>query len=159
MSLNKNNLDDENKQKLKDGIIVSKKQLIGYAIYEAIVCRSYAKIPVSIEYMIRDINIVCNKYFEKISDDYCYKSFDTVTDIEDFIKKELMSRDSFKQLNLSSYEFDNDISYDDTNRPNCGNKQLDDFIDLDAYARNLSYDLLVDSFDIDYSSFKRREVE
>ena len=52
MSLNINNLDEENKEKLKNGIIVSRKQLIGYAIYEAIVCRSFAKIPVSIEYMI-----------------------------------------------------------------------------------------------------------
>ena len=62
MSINKRELDKENKQKLQDGIIVSQKELIGYAIYEAITCRQYIKVPVSIDYMIRDMN--ASKYLE-----------------------------------------------------------------------------------------------
>lgn len=154
MSLNINNLDEENKEKLKNGIIVSRKQLIGYAIYEAIVCRSFAKIPVSIEYMIRDINCVCDKYFERICNDYDCKTFKTLEELETFIKNKLMVLDSFKQLNISSYEFNNSVSYDDEHRLVSGDEKMDDFVDLDAYARNLSYDLLMDNLDINFSSFK-----
>ncbi len=154
MSLNINNLDSENKQKLENGIIVSKKTLIGYAIYEAIVCRSYPKIPINIDYLIRDLNLICDKFFEKITDDYCCKTFKNIEEIEYFINQEIMCLNSFKELNLSTYEFNVGVNIDNSDRKSCKDKILDDFIDLGAYSRNLAHDLFIDYLDIDYTSFK-----
>lgn len=82
MSISKENLDNENKEKLKNGIVVSQKELIGYAIYEAITCRKYAKIPISIDFMIRDINFICENEFERITDDFYCKTFKNINEIE-----------------------------------------------------------------------------
>lgn len=153
MSINKRELDKENKQKLQDGIIVSQKELIGYAIYEAIICRQYIKVPVSIDYMIRDMNVICESEFEKVTEDFYCKTFKNVNEIERWIKEHLMALDSFKQLNISEYEFNNKITCESDIRLRCEDNKLNDFTDLGAYARNLAHDLLREYLDIDYRSF------
>lgn len=153
MSINKRELDKENKQKLQDGIIVSQKELIGYAIYEAITCRQYIKVPVSIDYMIRDMNAICESEFEKVTEDFYCKTFKNVNEIERWIKEHLMVLDSFKQLNISEYEFNKKITCESDIRLRCADNRLNDFTDLGAYARNLAHDLLREYLDIDYRSF------
>lgn len=153
MSINKRELDKENKQKLQDGIIVSQKELIGYAIYEAITCRQYIKVPVSIDSMIRDMNAICESEFEKVTEDFYCKTFKNVNEIERWIKEHLMVLDSFKQLNISEYEFNKKITCESDIRLRCADNRLNDFTDLGAYARNLAHDLLREYLDIDYRSF------
>lgn len=153
MSIERNGLDKENQEKLKYGIIVSQKELVGYAIYEAITCRQYAKVPISIEYMIRDINYICEEQFEKIGKDYSSKTFKNVNELEKWIKENLMILESFKQLNISDYEFSKNITCESEYRLKCENEMLDDFTDLGAYARNLAHDLLRDYLSINYRSF------
>lgn len=153
MSINKKDLDEQNKEKLKEGIIVSQKELIGYAIYEAIVCRQFAKIPISIDYMIRDMNVICESEFERITNNFYCKTFKNVNEIEEWIKSHLMILDSFKQLNISDYEFSKKVTCESDIRLKCKNDKQDDFVDLGAYARNLTHDLLREYLDINYRSF------
>lgn len=153
MSINKKGLDKENKEKLEQGIVVGQKELIGYAIYEAIVCRNFAKVPISIDYMIRDMNVICESEFEKITNNFYCKTFKNVNEIEKWIKEHLMVLDSFKQLNISDYEFNKNITTESDIRLKCENDKLDDFTDLCAYSRNLAHDLLREYLDINYRSF------
>lgn len=157
MSINVKELDQENKMKLQDGIVVSQKELIGYAIYEAVTCRQYAKIPVSIDYMIRDMNVICESEFEKITDNFYCKTFKNVNEIEKWIKEHLMILDSFKQLNISEYEFNKKITCESDIRLSCKDDKLNDFTDLGAYARNLAHDLLRDYLDINFKSFWEKD--
>lgn len=153
MSIKKQELDKENKEKLQGGIIISQNELIGYAIYEAITCRQYVKVPISIDYMIRDMKVICESQFKKVTDNFYCKTFKNVNEIEEWIKNNLMVLDSFKELNISEYEFNKKITCESDIRLKCKDDKLDDFTDLGAYARNLAHDLLREYLDIDYRSF------
>lgn len=64
-----------------------------------------------------------------------------------------MILDSFKQLNISEYEFNRNITYESDVRLKCEDDKLNDFTDLGAYARNLAHDLIREYLDINFRSF------
>jgi len=68
-----------------------------------------------------------------------------------------MILDSFKQLNISEYEFNKNITCESDIRLSCEDDKLNDFTDLGAYARNLAHDLLRDYLDFNYRSFWEKD--
>lgn len=145
-------LDDENKDKLKYGIIVSDSELISTCIYEAIRCKEFPTIPRNVNFIIRDLNLVIDKEFDEISN-FKIKTFKTLHELYQWLEKHIKPLESIKQLNISDYEFNMGIDDIDSERITIKDEKLDDFVDIDAYILNIGHDLLLHSLQVDYRSF------
>lgn len=156
MALLKENLDKESLKDLEYGIIVSNSNLVSTVIYEAFHCKEFPTTPKGLDILVRDINLICERQFEKVGKNYSSMTFKTLEDLQKWLYKNIYPLESIKLLNISSYEFEIGISCDSITRAKCGDSKQDDFVDLDAFIRNVSHDLLVNRFSINFSSFYNR---
>ena len=156
MSIKLDELDNENKEKLKSGIIISSKNLLGYILLEASRCRTYWRVPRNISYIERDVKLVIKNQFTKSEwdSDFIYKEFKDYNDLMNWIEKNILELDSIKELNLSEYEFRRGINFGGV-RKATDNKVLNDFVDIYAFGRNVCQDLIRDYLEIDFSSFRK----
>lgn len=158
MSIELNNLDYENKKKLETGIIVSESDLIGNIVKESVRCKSFPSLAVSLPYIVRDVKLLVKEQFEDVGG-IKMKTFSYLEDLHKWLKTHLMNMDSINQLNVTEYEFEKGVSYSDTTRLKCNIPTKDDFVDIDAFIRNVAHDCFMDYLDINFTSFKLMDVQ
>jgi len=142
-------------------IIVNDSNLVANVIYEAIKCKSYPTLPRKIGIIVEKVTEIYKREFEKISDDFYCKEFQSVNELVNWLYETIFVIPEIQELNLSQSEFESGIAVDDTERDPfvftyryskpCA--EDDDFVGLDAFTRNLAHNLVRENVEIDYSSF------
>lgn len=124
-----------------------KKELIGAVAYCAY-RMSPNQNPRNMEVVMIKLNEIIDRDFSVMSSGFVYKEFQG--DFYDYIKDALMSIPEFIDWNRSQAEVDKGIEVDDPNRPPYGFVSMyskedwyTDFIDLDAFIRNVHKLLIV----------------
>ena len=160
MAISMYELDEENRERLKGGFIVSSHDFLANVMYEAIRCKSFPELPRHAYKLLDDVKEIFEKDCESMGDDFKYRKFKDVNEIKDWLYKNIFPLQEIQQLNISKDEWIKGVRDCESERPKwLGIKEYDDFIDLDAFIGNLAHDLLRDYLDIDYSSFYKKEVE
>lgn len=140
--------------------IISNKVVIGcvaYCIYRQAPMNKPRNVDKIIEHIKSYFINECKdkEHYFKCSDGYISFQIEE-KDVDNFINDMLFASEDFKNLNLSQYEVDNDIKYDDENRGKFAFvsrdtyiKEYYDFIDLDACIRNICNQLFWEFLDCD----------
>jgi len=154
MSLSKQDLEVTN-------ILVDGSRLVGAVIYTAIVCKSYPTLPRHVALIVDKVTEIYKKEFDKIAGDFYYKEFKTMVELESWVEEHILTIPEIIDLNLSQKEYDNGVKVDEdrkqytfVSRHSKPVIEEDDFIDLDAYCRNLVQFLIRENVRIDYSTFR-----
>jgi lambda repressor-like predicted transcriptional regulator len=135
--------------------------LVANVIYEAIRCKTYPTLPRKADIICDKVTFLYKQEFEKMSDDFYYRTFKTEYEIFEWLNKHIKPIQEIQELNLSQREFEKGVTVDDherdkyvfasrySNPPDI----KDDFVDLDAFIRNLQHDLILENINVDYSTF------
>ena len=160
MSLSKKELGLE-----EGNFIINGKELVANVIYEAITCKSYPTLPRNIETITNKVTELYKKEFKKFtlySEDYYTKTFKDYTELLDWLKDYILPIKEIQDLNLTENEIENGITdIEDRTRDKFVfssrySKAIpikEDFVDLDAYIRNLCHDLIREKIEINFSTF------
>jgi len=142
--------------------LINNKDLIACVIYQGIVCKTWPTLPRKADIIVQKLTTLCEESFERISDDFYLKEFHSYDDLCGWLKKELLSIFEIEELNLTHTEFEAGVKVHDESRagyvftdrysPPCLSN--DDFIDLDAFYRNVAHDLLRQRLPINFSTFR-----
>ena len=160
MAISMYELDEENKERLKGGFIVSSHDFAANVMYEAIRCKSFPELPRHAYKLLDDVKEVFEKDCESIGTEFKYRRFKDVNELKDWLCENIFPLREIQQLNITKDEWIKGARDCESERPKrLGIKEYDDFIDLDAFIRNLAHDLLRDYLDINYSSFYKKEAE
>lgn len=156
MSLTKEQLFPEN------GVfMISGNDLVSCVIYEAIKCKHFPTIPRKVDIIVEKVTELYQREFEKITDDFYLKGFDTQGELLWWLSKHLLAIPEIEELNLSQVEYNAGIKVHDekrigwvfTSAYSKNPPKEDDFVDLDAYVRNISHDLIRNCIEINFSTF------
>lgn len=155
MSLSKKDLN------LNGPFLISNNELIACVIYEAMKCKTHSTIPRKVEVIIDKVRTLYFETFERISDTFYLKSFENYKTLLDWISEYIMTIQEIRELNLSRTEAEAGVGVDDATRGKyvfCSTGspsplEGEDFIDLDAYARNLAHDLIRSCIEVNFSTF------
>lgn len=142
-------------------ITVTCDNLIANVVKVGITCKEYPTIPRKVEIIIDKIGEICSKNFERLSDGFSYKEFDSYNSLEKWLYENITSIPEIQELNLTPEEYLAEIKVDDPNREHfvftsAYSKRrdgCDDFMGLDAFTRNLTHELIKEELTIDFSSF------
>jgi hypothetical protein len=142
--------------------IVTGKKLVALVIYEAIMCKTYPTLPRKIDAIVNKVTDLYKSEFKRVTDDFYFKEFGTYDEIYSWLEKHLLAILEIEELNLDQEEFDLGIGVHDENRQSsCLSSRYTktcppekDFVDLDAYIRNICHDIICDHINVDFSSFK-----
>lgn len=155
MSLTKTDL------KLDGKFAVTGGSLIGNVVYEAIKCKNYPTLPRKIDIIVNKVTELYKREFDNFMyDNFYIKYFDTSEELHEWIKANIMTIPEIQELNLTQVEYNEGITVDDPNRPKYAftssyentPPENEDFIDLEAYSRNLCHDLIRENIEINYST-------
>jgi len=135
--------------------------LVANIIYEAIKCKAYPTLPRKIDAICEKATEIYKREFEKIGGDFYYRAFATYDELLNWLKEHILPIPEIQELNLSKNEFDAGITVDNPDRPafaftsrySPAIPEDDDFMDLDAFIRNLAHDLMRENIEINYSTF------
>ena len=142
--------------------VVTGRQLAANVIYEAVIAMSLPRLPRDAETILQKVREAYQREFDcPCGDDFYIRTFSTLEELEDWVKAHIMTIPEVRNLNLSHNEVDAGIAVDDPNRGVfvCTSRYSkspdpkDDFVDLGAYARNLTHSLVRENIDINYSTF------
>lgn len=150
-------------------ITVTGHDLLKCCMGQAISCKEYPILPREAEEIINEVTNVCMERFEKVGNAGFYiRRFDDYDDLYGWLRRFILPIPVIQRLNLSQAEINAGIIDVDDNRRSettfvgrgiPATSKDKDFIDLDAYIRNVAHDLIRENIDIDFSSFKSKEVE
>ena len=146
---------------LERPFIINGSELVASVIYQAIKCKNYPTIPRQIGIIIERVRKLYLEDWERFSDDYYCKEFETYNELLTWLEDNIMTIPEIRELNLSEIEFEAGITVDDpkratyafTSRYSPAPPENEDFIDLDAYVRNLCHDLIRHRIVINFSTF------
>jgi hypothetical protein len=148
-----------------DSIFVNGGELVATAISVAITCKDWPTLPREVSTIASEVTSLYHLQFPKISPSFYLKEFTSYADLLAWLSQYLMEIPAIRRLNVTLREWENgegDIDVDDESRsgiyfssrysPPKG--PLDDFVDLDAYVRNVCHELIRKAIEINFSSFK-----
>jgi hypothetical protein len=141
---------------------ISGGELLAQVIYEAIRCKTWPSLPRKSDIIATKVSELYTREFERISDDFYLKTFETYDELYTWLKEHLLTISEIEEMNLSQKEYEAGVKVADESRdkyvfssrysPPCPRDE--DFIDLDAYIRNVCHDLILSCIEIDFSTFK-----
>ena len=135
--------------------------LVANVMYQATKCRCYPALPRKADIIFEKVTEIYKAQFEKIGNSFYLRYFPTYDDLFNWLKEYILPIPEIQELNLSRAEYEAGITIDDPERGKyafCGRGipdplESEDFIDLDAFIRNLAHDLMRENIDINYSTF------
>ena len=149
--------------KIEWPLLVNNKDVVAYAIFEAMVCKTWVSLPRKADVIVEKLTELCHgEGWEKvITDDFWLREFASYSDLLSWIEDKVMVIPEIREMNLSNEEYARGIGVDDESRgryvfsdrysPAC--PQDEDFVDLDAYSRNLAHDIIRQHILINFSTF------
>ena len=143
--------------------VINNTNLVSGVIAEAIACRSYPVLPRDAAAIVAKVTDIYKNQFERLSDDFYFMEFRYLQDLENWLRCYIFPIWEIQNMNLSEAEFSAGIKVDDPRRDTyvfCSaySPPVDpahDFVDLDAYIRNLTHRLVLNCVEVNYSSFDK----
>lgn len=150
---------------LEGSFCISNATLISEAIAEGIRCKNWSTLPRKADMIIEKIEEVCAKEFEKVTDSFYWRAFADYDALFDWLREHILPIPEIQAMNLTQAEHDAKVELDDPSRPQFvfisryspDRAKDDDFVDIDAYIRNLCHNLIRECIQIDFSSFISRK--
>jgi hypothetical protein len=140
---------------------ISGGELVAQIVYESIKCKTWPTLPRKIDIIVAKVSELYHREFERISDDFYLRTFATYNELRDWLKENILAISEIEEMNLSQTEYEAGIKVGDEDRdkfvfssrysPACPINE--DFVDLDAYVRNVCHDLIRSCIEINYSTF------
>jgi hypothetical protein len=137
-------------------------ELVAQAVYEGIKCKTWPTLPRKLDTIVAKISELYLREFKRVSEDFYIKEFSTYDELHSWLKEHLLAIPEIEEMNLSQTEFDAGVKVEDEDRgkfvftsrcsPAC--PASEDFVDLDAYVRNVCHDLIRGCIEINFSSFR-----
>jgi len=141
--------------------LINNKDLIACCVYQGIVCKTWPTLPRKLDVIVDQLRRVCEWTFERMSDDFYLKEFNSYDELRSWLKDHLLAIPEIEEMNLSDEEYARGVQVEDEGRayyafsdrysPPC--PAAEDFVDLDAYVRNVCHDLLRQQIEINFSTF------
>jgi len=141
--------------------LISSHGLVSCVISECITCKTWPTLPRKAEAIVEKLTSLYMEEFEAVSDNFWLKEFRSYNELVDWCREKLLAIDEIRELNLSQEEFERGVGVDDEERgkfvftdrysPPC--KKKDDFMDLDAFYRNVAHSLILKQIIINFRSF------
>lgn len=139
--------------------------LLAAAIAIATTCKSTPALPLNIHAIDEEIRVLLEKEFHKVGENFYVRTFFSYDSLHEWIREFVISLPSITELNLTNREYEAGLRAKDVHDDSRAHivfvsafsppiPQDEDFVDLDAYARNLCHALIRSCIDIDFSTFR-----
>jgi len=139
---------------------VSGADLVACVIQTAMTCREYPMLPRDVHIIADEVTKLYKSQFRNPINNLYTRDFSGYDDLHKWIKENILPIQKIREMNLSQSEFDAGIdvknrgSFVAVGRGFPAIPEDDDFVDLDAFARNLVHNIIRSNIHIDFSTFK-----
>lgn len=139
--------------------IVNGSSLVASVVYEAFQCKTFPTLPRKLDIIVSKVIELYLTEFQKVTYDFHCKDFATYEELFDWLHMHLLQIKEIRELNLSEAEAEAGIDVDGDARIRWtgeGTLPIEhDFIDLEAFIRNIAHDIIRSNVNINFSTFTK----